>query len=407
VAAEGLLGRDGNDQRRYLERAVSGTRRDAERELARLVVEVDDGRHVASAPMTFGELLDRWLALKATTVEATTVEGYRWIVERYARLTFGDRKVASIRTLELDDWYQSLRSSGGAGGRPLSGRTVRICHTVMRQSLDQARKWGLIARNPAIDATPPSAARVEVSPPTVEQVRVLLASAFEFDPDFGVYLWVLASTGCRRGEGCALRWRDVDWERGQLAIRRSIAMAGGKPIDKDTKTHQSRRVSLDDSTMELLREHRRRSRERGLLCGVALPDDAFLFSETADYSRPWRPDVCTNWFGRLRAELGLTSVRLHDVRHFVATSLGNAGTPVATISARLGHRDKATTVSQKILCAAGARAKQRSVRSRWPGFDLARREQITDPIGRGIVGESDRLLRTFFKLVDNDSCALV
>jgi len=214
-----FLGRDGNDQRRYLERTVSGTRRDAEKELARLVVEVDDGRHVASAPMTFGELLNRWLALKATTVEATTVEGYRWIVDRYARPTFGERKVASIRTLELDDWYQSLRSSGGAGGAPLSGRTVRICHTVMRQSLGQARKWGLIARNPAIDATPPAAARAEVSPPTVEQVRLLLASAFEFDPDFGVYLWVLASTGCRRGEGCALRWRDVDWERGQLAIR--------------------------------------------------------------------------------------------------------------------------------------------------------------------------------------------
>jgi len=213
----------------------------------------------------------------------------------------------------------------------------------MRQSLGQARKWGLIARNPAIDATPPSAARVEVFPPSVEEVRLLLASAFEFDPDFGVYLWVLASTGCRRGEGCAFRWRDVDWDRGQLAIRRSIAMAGGKPAEKDTKTHQSKRVSLDESTMDLLREHRRRSRERGLLCGVALSDDAFLFSEAADFSRPWRPDVCTNWFGRLRAELGLTTVRLHDVRHFVATSLGNAGTPIATISARLGHRDKATT----------------------------------------------------------------
>ncbi len=88
-----FLGRDSGGGRRYLERTVSGTRRDAEKELARLVVEVDDGRHVASAPMTFGELLDRWLALKATTVEPTSVEGYRWVVERYARPTFGDRKV--------------------------------------------------------------------------------------------------------------------------------------------------------------------------------------------------------------------------------------------------------------------------------------------------------------------------
>lgn len=55
--------------------------------------------------------------------------------------------------------------------------------------------------------------------------------------------------------------------------------------------------------------------------------------------------MCTNWFGRLRAQLGLQHVRLHDVRHFVATSLGAAGTPIATISDHLGHRDKATTLN--------------------------------------------------------------
>ena len=200
-----FLGRDAAGKRRYIERTVHGSRRDAERDLARLVVEVDDGRHVASAPMTIGELLDRWLVLKATTVEASTVEGYRWVVERYVRPAFGDRKVASIRTLELDAWYASLRSSGGRDGRELSGRTVRICHTVVRQSLEQARKWGLVARNPARDATPPVAARKEIVPPTAVRMRELLEAAFDFDADFGVYLWVLATTGCRRGEGCALR----------------------------------------------------------------------------------------------------------------------------------------------------------------------------------------------------------
>jgi len=340
-----FLGSDSAGKRRYIERTVHASRREAERELARLVVEVDDGRHVASAPMTIGELLDRWLVLKATTVEASTVEGYRWVVERYIRPAFGDRKVASIRTLELDGWYASLRSSGGKGGRALSGRTVRICHTVMRQSLDQARKWGLIARNPAREATPPAAARKEIVPPSAAKMRELLTAAFDFDADFGVYLWVLATTGCRRGEGCALRWRDVDWERGELVIRRSIAIVKGEVIEKDTKTHQARRVSIDEATRELLREHHLRSRELALTLGVRLTDEAFVFSEAGDFSRPWRPDVCTNWFGRLRAQLDLRHVRLHDIRHFMATALGQSGTPVATISARLGHRDKATTLN--------------------------------------------------------------
>ncbi len=122
-------------------------------------------------------------------------------------------------------------------------------------------------------------------------------------------------------------------------------MAGSVPYEKGTKTHQSRRVALDDATVALLRDHRRRCREVALRLGVRLSGDAYLFSEAGDFSRPWRPDVCTNWFRRVRSPLGLQHVRLHDLRHFVATALGDGGTPIATISTRLGHRDKATTLN--------------------------------------------------------------
>lgn len=71
--------------------------------------------------------------------------------------------------------------------------------------------------------------------------------------------------------------------------------------------------------------------------------DAYVFSDLE--GRPRRPDVCTNRFGRLRQRLGLSSVRLHDLRHFVATVLGDGGVPIATISSRLGHRDTATTLN--------------------------------------------------------------
>ena len=93
----------------------------------------------------------------------------------------------------------------------------------------------------------------------------------------------------------------------------------------------------------MLRSLHLRSRERSLALGEGLADDALLFSDVE--GRPWRPDVCTNRFGRLRTGLGLGGVRLHDLRHFVATVLGGAGVPIATISGRLGHRDNATTLN--------------------------------------------------------------
>jgi len=60
--------------------------------------------------------------------------------------------------------------------------------------------------------------------------------------------------------------------------------------------------------------------------------------------RPWRPDVCTNRFGRLRARLGLERVRLHDLRHFVASILIDGGIPISTVSSRLGHSQTSTTL---------------------------------------------------------------
>jgi integrase len=115
-----------------------------------LVVEAGEGRYTASVPMTMSELLDRWLGVKRLSVEPTTARSYEWVAETYLRPALGDRKVARLRPIDLDALYAEL------SGRGLSPRTVRICHTVLRQAFEQARRWGLIARSPAVDATPPA-----------------------------------------------------------------------------------------------------------------------------------------------------------------------------------------------------------------------------------------------------------
>jgi integrase len=331
-----FVGRDSTGTKRYVQRTVTGTRRDADRELSRLLVEVDQGRFVASAAMTLDELLDRWLVVKRHSVEASTLKSYEWIARTYIRPALGDRKVGALRPLDLDMLYGEL------GGRGLSSRTVRICHTVLRQALEQARRWGFIARSPAVDASPPPQHKVEVTPPTVDEVLALLDAAYEEDPAFGTYLWVISATGCRRGEVCALRWTDVDLEGRELRVRRSVVHVDGEVREKDTKTHASRRLALDEPTVALLRQHRLRQRELALALGVRLADDAVLFGDPE--GRPWRPDVCTNRFGRLRARLGLERVRLHDLRHFVASVLIDGGIPISTVSTRLGHSQTSTTL---------------------------------------------------------------
>jgi hypothetical protein len=118
---------------------VRGTKREAQRAMAKLVAEVDDGRHVPAAKRTFGEPLDQWLEVKASTVEESTIEDYRFYVARYIKPALGHLTLDRIRTIDLDRFYACLRA-GEQSGRPLSARTVRLCHTVVRQALDQARK---------------------------------------------------------------------------------------------------------------------------------------------------------------------------------------------------------------------------------------------------------------------------
>jgi integrase len=340
-----FVGRDETGKKRYLERTVRGTKREAQRVMARLVTEVDDGRHVAAASTRFGEVLERWLEIKATVVEPTTIASYRWIANTYVAPALGSLPLDKIRVLDLDRFYARLRSSGSGTGAELSPRTVRLCHTVVSQTLDQARRWGLVARNVAPDATVPKSRKGEIVPPSVDTLRHLLVTAVAADAEFALYLRVLAATGCRRSEVLALRWTDVELATGELRIRRALAIVEGKVIEKDTKTHQARRIAIDPATLAALETHRMQIEDRALRLGLVSGVDGLVFSSDDHRQRPWRPDVVTNRFIRLCRKAGVSGVRLHDLRHFVATNLGAAGTPIATISARLGHRDVATTLN--------------------------------------------------------------
>jgi len=340
------VGRDSRTGRkRYVQRTVHGTKREAERALARLVTEVDEGRHSASAAGTFGDLLDRWLETKAQSVDPATISNYRWVAEKYIKPGLGQARLANLKAVDIDSFYVRLAAKPGERGKMLSPRTIRICHVVIRQALDQARKWGLITRNPATDASPPRSRHHEVHPPSVEQVLTLLDAAKEYDEDFATYLRLLAATGCRRSEALALRWNAIEWKKSELLFAHSLTVVDSVVVEKDTKTHQARRLVLDPGSLQALKSHKKRAEVRAAACGTVLTEEAFLFTSDADGSTPWRPDVATNRFGRLCKSVGISGVRLHDLRHYVATNLGAAGTPIATISSRLGHRDRSTTLN--------------------------------------------------------------
>jgi integrase len=143
------------------------------------------------------------------------------------------------------------------------------------------------------------------APPTAEDAARILAAAWEQDLDWGTLIWLKMVTGARRGELCALRWYDVHLAEAVLEIRRNYTRRNRRSTEKDTKTHQMRRLGLDPETVEVLTEHRARLAERLTALGVQGSWAAYVFSYEPDHSRPCNPDGISHRYARMCRSLGI------------------------------------------------------------------------------------------------------
>ena len=252
--------------------------------------------------------------------------------------------MAKLTAADLDRFYRQLLKHG-AGHGPYAPATIRRVHGIVRRALTQGVRWGWISHNPAIDASPPRVSVKELMPPTPEQLVQLFSVADETDPALATFILLAASTGARRGELIALRWSDVDLDRGVLTIERGIVLADRELIEQGTKTHQSRRVTLDVDTVTALWAHRQRAEDVAQAAGTEISRRSFVFSHEVDASAPWRPDSTTRALRMLCEKAGVSGIRLHDLRHYVATRLLASGIDVRTVAGRLGHRNPATTLN--------------------------------------------------------------
>lgn len=321
-------------------RTITGTRKQAEAALAALVTEVNarPGGHTGT-DATVGDLVEEWLDLKRSTLSVTTWDGYAGKARFRLMPALGKLSVRKLSVRDIDAFYMALLRD-----EKLSASTIRQIHNVLVGSLDQAVRWGWRPDNPARLATLPALRHADVRPPAPADVMAALEKA---DSELATFLRVAAVVGGRRGEVGALRWKNIDLVTGDLFITKSLVESRDRTIiEKDTKTHQARRVALDSATVDALRAWRVEVDERAAVAGVTVPADAYIFSPEIDGSLPWRPYHWTSAWRHLRDRIGIDpSVRLHDLRHFTATRLLDAGVPVKTVSGRLGHARPATTLN--------------------------------------------------------------
>jgi integrase len=320
------------------------TQREAQAALTELLGNVRSGTHVNPSTMTFDGWAQMWLAgLPATGLRPATLAHHRDMIG-HARRHLGDARLQGLLPADLNRAYGKLLEEGLRPERGLSRATVRKVHTSVRKCLGEAVRQGVLARNPADLATPPSAASARPPEQTVwsPQETATFFRFVEAEGDRNAPLYrLIAMSGLRRGEALGIKWSDLDGSR--LAVRRQVTVSiGREPRIADVKTARGRRnIDLDDETVARLRAHRREQTEERLALGLGGRTE-FMFTD--ERGELLDPRNITGHFARAVRASGLPRIKLHSLRHGHASHLLAAGASVKLVADRLGHASASITL---------------------------------------------------------------
>ncbi|MCL6598957.1 MAG: site-specific integrase [Alicyclobacillus macrosporangiidus] len=326
------IGRDANGKRQQKWFSGYRTKREAERGLAEKLQEIQSGVYVEPTKDTLGAFLMSWLADKQQQIRPGTYRSYRWLVEHRILPQLGSVRLADLKPAHLQAAYRAWLESDP----PLSPRSVRYAHALIHAALDRALKWGLVARNVADAVDPPRQERHEITVWTPEDVAAFLEANEDAEPRYFVGFVLAIYTGMRKGEILALRWEDIDAERGVLYVRNTLVWSRGEPIFQPPKTDRSRRaVALSDTVLAALRRHRALQAQDRLLYGTEYQDNGLVLARPD--GRPLYTRTFDDAWYRALERAPVPKIRFHDLRHTHASLLLAQGTHPKIVSERLGH----------------------------------------------------------------------
>ncbi len=326
-----FLGNDAKGKRKYHNKTIHGTKKDAQKFLTAKLREKDLGVFIEPASMLLNEYLDKWLTESAKTrLREPTYDNYIFYLNKYIRGEIGEMKLSDIKPFNVQKTYNAMTNRG------LSPRTVRYAHTILNSALSQAIKWQLLSNNPCSVVDLPRQQRAEMKAFSPDEARRFLDVAKK-DRHGIVFAFALAS-GMRPEEYLALKWSDIDFEKQTATVQRTVIWRkGGGWYFSEPKTSKSRRtMPLPNTLLRDLQKHKIEQSKIMLRLGAIYERNNLVFATDTG-----KPIYVGNLRGRNFADIlqkaNLKGFRLYDLRHTTATLLLSAGENPKVVSERLGH----------------------------------------------------------------------
>ena len=301
----------------------------------------------------FEQYAENWLKRQEPFFKATTYAGYKRNLDIVYPL-IGGIPLAKLLPMTLEEMCEELRKRPGRGGKCIKETTVQKYLETVSSVLEDAKKNDIIPFNPAHRVRKKHIEKeVQHIPQKYEMSKLMWA--IQNEPIlYRAYYTLAITTGLRRGELCALQWRDITGAC-ELTVRRSRSCASGEIVESDTKSHRERIVTIPLGIWELLMALRQ---QQVLYSGV--PDRKQPIFTDPDGHVP-HPDIFTRRLRKLYKQCGLSEeYHLHTLRHFYATYLLQEGTSKQVAASLLGHAD--TAFLERTYCHPQDMAKQQAAK---------------------------------------------
>lgn len=343
------LNKDG--KRKKQKRGGFRTKKEAENAVTQILSDLANGTFIEEKDYTFADYSLEWLKGYAPQVKKNTVRMREYeiaILKHYFNLI----KLKDITKKQYQDVLFDMQKRGFAAN------TITGVHSTAKMIFRKAVELDIIKKDPTQFAKPPR--KVE----TLEDIENAndipkylekndLATLLKFAHDVGkqddytIFL-LLAYTGIRAGELCALKWADIDFTEQTIKITRTYYNPGNNIQNYELqtpKTKASRRViDVTERVIKELSAHRAKQNQFKMLNRDRWHDEDFVFCVPRYPGYPMYVKLIGTRMARLLKLAGLShELTPHSLRHTHTSLLAEAGAGLEEIMQRLGHTSDDTT----------------------------------------------------------------
>ncbi|MGI6155050.1 MAG: tyrosine-type recombinase/integrase [Enterococcus lemanii] len=320
------------------------TKQEAKIALSRLAVQSRNPDFILESSKTFEEVSDMWLEQYKNTVKASTFTVQKVALKKHILPLFGNIAISKITIpycqKQVNHWFSYYKKYSNL---------ISITASIFQYAISVK----LILNNPMNSIVRPKRQHTideeEYSAPYYNKNQLhefLLITKEDYPEPLYLMFRILAYTGLRKGELQALRWKDIDFARGTLSVKQTLAtVENWKLTFQPPKTRKSiRTLSLDTETLLLIKRWKMKQKELFFQFGLRMAqEDQLLF--TSPENKPLYLDYLNHNLNKIVKENHLEKMTVHGFRHTHCSLLFESGATIKEVQDRMGHTDIKTTMN--------------------------------------------------------------